>query len=156
MTTSRRQRPLLGALLAGVAVLGLVALPLIHAESHTRERGISRARAAQRAFALGFLAHRSPDQERELRDAGDEAFGGDDAEDETRHLHGGAPRHSHGGGRHGEGALEHLGLALASAPPPAQPSPPPPLPAHVSPAPAPSPLLTRYLVPRFAQGPPQG
>lgn len=156
VTALRRQRPLFAALLAGGALLCLVGLPLLHAEAHAQGAGVARARAAQRAFALGFLAHRSPAQEQELRDATEEAFGGEVAEGAAQHVHDGAPRHSHGGGRHGEGALEHLGLAFASASPPPQVSPPPVLPAHVAAAPAPAPLLSRYLVPRFAQGPPLG
>ena len=147
------------ALLAGVALLGLVALPLLHAESHAQERRLLRAQAARRAFALGFLSHRSPAEEADLRSSAEVAFGRGAPESAAptapQHLHDGVPHHSHGASRHGEGALEHLGLSLSAAPATPALAPPPALPEHVTPSPAPAPLLARYLVPQFAQGPPR-
>lgn len=120
MTTalSRRGR---AALLSLVAVAGLAALPVLHAQSHAGAEARAKEEATRTAFALGFLPHRTSAQETALRRAAALAFGerGQQRDAPPLHLHEGAPIHSHGGPGHGEGALEHLGLALAlSAPPP--------------------------------------
>jgi hypothetical protein len=151
-------RRLRAGLLVLVAACGLGALPLLHAESHAAAQEQAKAEAARTAFALAFLQHRSAAQERELRRATALAFGSGEEEEAPQapplHAHDGAPKHTHGGLVHGEGALEHLGLAIAPV------APPPPLPAPASvdaPLAAPAaqaPRAANYLVPRFAQGPP--
>lgn len=153
-------RKLGAGLLAAVAIAGLAALPVLHAESHAGLEARAKAEARQIAFALAFLPHRTRAQESALRRATALAFSdGEDThqgEPAPQHAHDGAPVHSHGGLGHGEGALEHLGLALADAAPPAAVAPPLAARAVDSPAPQSAPQVVRYLVPRFAQGPPRG
>jgi hypothetical protein len=131
--------------LAAVAVVGLVAAPLLHAEEHCREEledeaDAWRAGSSDPLEALAYAlehghAPRVPDGE--------------------GRRHG----HSHGPASpdpHGSGALAHLGIALHAAPQLPDVVVPPP--QHAAPAVFDGQLRAplRYLVPERAQGPPTG
>jgi hypothetical protein len=135
--------------LAAVAVVGLVAAPLLHAEEHCREELEDEAEAWRAgstdplealAYALEHgHAPRVPATE--------------------RHRHGHQHGHSHGPaspGPHGSGVLSHLGIALHGAP--ELPELAIPAPQHAAPAAFDGQLRAplRYLVPEWAQGPPAG
>jgi hypothetical protein len=140
----RRDR---AGLLAAVAVLGLVAAPLVHAEMHWRE---AHPDEAERAALIAQWEAGSRDPSDRLADA-------------LARVHGArppaAPRgpgHSHGpGGAHGSGSLAHFSLALHAAP--AAPSIAPRAEAFRAPR-----ALTpqrrgtlAYLIPVGSQGPPR-
>ncbi|HTO96975.1 MAG TPA: hypothetical protein VMK66_08015 [Myxococcales bacterium] len=127
-----------------MALLGLVVLPLLHAEEHLREEREDQAEAAALAEAW-------------------EAGGSDlDALAQALSHHAPAQRqrshgHSHGpagSGPHGSGSPAHLCLALHPAP--ALPALPAPTLKHAPPAPLGGQLVAalRYLVPDRSQGPP--
>jgi len=131
--------------LAAVAVVGLVAAPLLHAEEHCREElgdeaDAWRAGSSDPLEALAYAlehGHAPPAPRGE------------------GHRHG----HSHGPASpdpHGSGALAHLGIALHAAPQLPDVAVPPP--QHAAPAVFDGQLRAppRYLVPERAQGPPTG
>ncbi|HYV66626.1 MAG TPA: hypothetical protein VE964_10320 [Myxococcales bacterium] len=139
-------------LLAGVALLGLVVTPLLHAEEHWLEEHEDEAEAA--ALAEAWRAGSSDPLEalafalahvHELNRQG------------PRDGHPPSHHHSHGpagAGPHGAGAIAHLGVALHASP--ALPDLALPAPEHAAPA-----LITAqlrgtlaYLVPEWSQGPP--
>lgn len=131
--------------LAAVAVVGLVAAPLLHAEEHCREEPEDEAEAwrAGSSDPLEALAY-ALEQGHAPRVPGGEG-----------HRHG----HSHGPASpeaHGAGALAHLGIALHAAP--QLPDVAVPAPQHAAPAVFDGQLRAplRYLVPERAQGPPTG
>jgi hypothetical protein len=136
-------------LLVAVAVLGLVVLPLLHAEEHYRD-------AHPDEEELAALVE---EWEAGSRDPFDVLAGAlrrvhqSHPPGPARHEH---QEHSHGpgGAPHGSGSLMHLALALHAAPQLPQLAPCPA--AH----PAPQPLAAQlrgtvaYLVPKWSQGPP--
>ena len=131
MALAGRQRRSL--LLAAIAVLGLVVIPLLHAEEHCREEQDDDEEVVagpREAAWIGPLDHHDHD-----------------------HRHG----HSHGegaAGPHGAGTLSHLGIALHAAPRLLD------LPVVAPKHPAPVAFdgqlrnALRYLVPEWSQGPP--
>ena len=134
--------------LAAVAVVGLVAAPLLHAEEHCREELEDEADAwrAGSSDPLEALAY-ALEHGHAPRVPGGEGH--------RHHQHG----HSHGPaspGPHGSGALTHLGIALQRAP--QLPEVAIPAPQHTAPAVFDGQLRAplRYLVPERAQGPPIG
>ena len=135
--------------LVAVAVLGLVAAPLLHAEEHCREELEDEAEAwrAGSSDPLEALAY-ALEHGHAPRIPGGEG-----------HRHGHQHGHSQGPASpdpHGSSALAHLGIALQGAPElpdvaiPAQ--------QHAAPAVFDGQLRAplRYLVPERAQGPPTG
>ena len=132
--------------LAAVAVLGLIATPLLHAEEHCNEAHEAGGAALARQW------------ESESKDPSDALASA------LEHVHS-APRqaldqrhqgHSHGpaGTPHGSGSLEHFALALHAAP--RLPQLTPPTVAHAPPLPF-SPQLRgtlAYLIPEGSRGPP--
>ena len=136
--------------LAAVAVLGLVAAPLLHAEEHCREELEDEAEAwrAGSSDPLEALAYALEHAGHAPRVPGGEGH-------RHSHQHG----HSHGPASpdpHGSGALAHLGIALHGAP--QLPDVAIPAPQHAAPAVFEGQLRAplRYLVPERAQGPPSG
>ena len=136
--------------LAAVAVLGLVAAPLLHAEEHCREELEDEADAwrAGSSDPLEALAYALEHAGHAPRVPGGEGH-------RHSHQHG----HSHGPASpdpHGSGALAHLGIALHGAP--QLPDVAIPAPQHAAPAVFEGQLRAplRYLVPERAQGPPIG
>jgi hypothetical protein len=144
--------------LAGVAILGLVVTPLLHAEEHWREEHSADAEALAEAWRAGstdpldrlaLLLQHGREPQRSQPGAHHGRAPGD--HDGPGH------RHSHGPSRpgpHGAGALAHLALALHSAPqlpdlaiPAAEHAPPAALVAQRDSA-------VPYLVPEWSQGPP--
>ena len=83
MRISDRQRR--AAFAASVAVFGLVAAPLLHAELHLREPALARRGAVERLFQIAFQRERSAGHGEALARALEEALGG-----------GAAPVHEHG------------------------------------------------------------
>lgn len=151
---TRTRLQLRALLLALLGVWAFAGLPLLHAAQHGAEERLAREGARRLAFQLGFLAHRSAAQEARLRAAVEVGFGGEAPRGEGRHLHGEGAGHSHGGVAHGAGALEHLGAAVAQAAPALELS-VAALPEGRLFAPGSEAVVPRrYLVPRFAQGPP--
>ena len=135
--------------LAAVAVLGLVAAPLLHAEEHCREELEDEAEAwrAGSSDPLEALAY-ALEHGHAPRIPGGEG-----------HRHGHQHGHSHGPASpdpHGSGALAHLGIALHGAP--ELPDVAIPAPQHAAPRVFSGQLRARlrYLVPERAQGPPAG
>jgi hypothetical protein len=131
LTPAARRREQ-AAWLAVLAAFGLAVAPLAHAIEHAHDDEEDTPRALDPLDAIA------------------EAF---------RHAHEHpAPKHhhSHGPGQsHGDGALAHFAVALHPAPQLALPKPiAPPIAHRVQPSPRRTP--DRYLVPRFAQGPPAG
>ena len=148
--------------LAAVAVLGLIATPLLHAEEHCNEAHEAGGAALARQW------------ESESKDPSDSALArqweseskdpSDALASALEHVHS-APRqaldqrhqgHSHGpaGTPHGSGSLEHFALALHAAP--RLPQLTPPTVAHAPPLPF-SPQLRgtlAYLIPEGSRGPP--
>ena len=131
--------------LAAVAVLGLVAAPLLHAEEHCREELEDEAEAwrAGSSDPLEALAYALEHGHAPRVPSGE------------GHRHG----HSHGPASpnpHGSGALAHFGIALHGAP--ELPDVAVPAPRHAAPAVLDGQLRAplRYLVPERAQGPPTG
>ena len=131
--------------LAAVAVVGLVAAPLLHAQEHCREELEDEADAwrAGSSDPLEALAY-ALEHGHAPRGPGGEG-----------HRHG----HSHGPASrdpHGSGALAHLGIALHATP--QLPDVAVPAPEHAAPAVFEGQLRAplRYLVPERAQGPPIG
>jgi hypothetical protein len=132
--------------LVAVALLGLVATPLLHAEEHWQE-----AHDDERAAA--GLAKEWEASSRDPSDALAAAL---------ERVHGSRPRtpahrqHSHGpsSGPHGSGSLAHLALALQAAPQISLPAPPPV--AHGAPAVLRSQLreTLAQLIPQWSQAPP--
>jgi len=136
--------------LAAVAVVGLVAAPLLHAEEHCREELEDEADAwrAGSSDPLEALAYALEHAGHAPRVPGGEGH-------RHSHQHG----HSHGPASpdpHGSGALAHLGIALHGAP--QLPDVAIPAPQHAAPAVFEGQLRAplRYLVPERAQGPPIG
>jgi hypothetical protein len=132
-------------ILAAVAVVGLVAAPLLHAEEHCREEledeaDAWRAGSSDPLEALAYAlehGHAPP------------------APRGQGHRHG----HSHAPASpdpHGSGALAHFGIALHATPQLPDVAVPPP--QHAAPAVFDGQLRAplRYLVPERAQGPPTG
>jgi hypothetical protein len=144
------------ALLASVAMSGLVIAPAVHSELHLREQARAKERAVALVFRLAFDRGASAAQKRLLQQAEEEAFGSGDPEagySSPRHRHG--PRgHSHGPRALASASLEHLGAAI-HAPPPSPRLPRPPA-ARASDLPAPVALLLspRYSTPERSQAPP--
>ena len=135
--------------LAAVAVLGLVAAPLLHAQEHCREELEDEAEAwrAVSSDPLEALAY-ALEHGHAPRIPGGEG-----------HRHGHQHGHSQGPASpdpHGSGALAHLGIALHGAP--QLPDVAVPAPEHAAPAVLDGQLRAplRYLVPERAQGPPTG
>jgi len=155
----RQVRQQIAAVLAAVAVLGLVVTPVVHSELHFREAQAERQSALAIVFALGFQHTRTPAQEHAFKHAVAHAFGSQEGkpvpgvssphDDQPQH------QHSHGSkGPHGAGSLEHGGAALRPAEAPAQ------LAVHrvasrLAAFSAPSIVRTpRYSTPRNSQAPP--
>lgn len=139
MTASRRIDQALA--LTATAAFGLVAAPILHAEEHCREAqdetaAIRASWEAQATDPADLLAFALTHSRRTHRPSG--------------HSHG-----PQGSGGHGDGTVAHLSIALHAAPD--LPSIEPPRPRHRAPAPMVGQLgeTLRYLVPAFAQGPPE-
>jgi hypothetical protein len=136
-------------LLAAIAILALIGMPLVHAEEHYREAHPDDEELA--ALAEEWEAgSRDPfdvlvSALRHVHQSG--------PPDPARHEH---PGHSHGpaGAPHGSGSLMHFALALHSAPqlPAVAPCPA----AHEAPHALAAQLrgTLAYLVPEWSQGPP--
>src|SRR3954452_5343018 len=108
MTAAARRGPAL--LVAAVAAIGLVVLPLLHGEEHRREEREDEAEAAQVAQAWGAKSRDSLDALAWALEHGHDS--GRPAQ-VPEHGRPGPRHHSHGpdrgGGSHGSGALGHLG-----------------------------------------------
>jgi hypothetical protein len=142
---TRQGRSDRASFLAAVAVLGLVAGPLLHAEQHASEEHEEEAEALAEAWRAG-----STDPLEKLAFALEHAHG-------THHPRPPAQHHSHGpagGSPHGAGALAHLSLALHAAPalPKVALGPPHHTPPEALVAQLPGTLP--WLVPEWSQGPP--
>jgi len=136
-------------LLVAVAVLGLMALPLLHAEEHYRDTHPDEEELA--ALVEEWEAG-SPDPFDVLASALRRVHQSHPPGPARREHH----EHSHGptGTPHGSGSLMHLALALQAASPAPQLATSPP--AHETPQPLAAQVrgTVGYLVPKWSQGPP--
>jgi hypothetical protein len=125
MYSSRpRKREQRAAALCLLAVFGLVAAPVLHAQQHARE--------AEAEQELTRLVERLSQHGVDFDDVFAEAW---------QLAHEKHPAHSHGPqSQHGSGTLEHFALALHAAPPP-----------PAAPAPQPQPKLLAEAKPESAQ-----
>ena len=153
---NRASQKTAAALLAALATFGLAIAPVLHADLHARGHAVSKREALAVLFQLASKPQLTPDQRQALEEAYAAAFPG--AKNAAPHQHdsrsyGG---HSHGGGgAHGSGALEHLGLAIGSAASPPVVTPPKPLPRGRLLASATLLTTPRYSTPEQSQAPPQ-
>lgn len=141
-------QPLRAMLLTAMAVHGLLAAPLAHAEEHAREA----EEDAAGTEAVKWAAEKSGDPVDALAYALEHVHAlGHRGAPATHHHEHGAP----GGGQHGQGTLVHFAFALhAIAPPPPRIA-PPPLPSLRVHLKEQRHTLVRYLVPERSQAPPR-
>ena len=168
---TRFDTPLRAMLLTAVAVHGLLAAPLAHAEEHAREA----EEDASATEAVKWAAEKSGDPVDALAYALEHAHAlGHDAPARQRHApasrhapagqpapghHAPASHHHHdhgapAGDQHGQGTLSHFAFALHSVPPPPPRLAPPPPPSLRASLHEQRHTLVRYLVPERSQAPP--
>ena len=155
---TRFDTPLRAMLLTSVAVHGLLAAPLAHAEEHAREA----EEDASATEAVKWAAEKSGDPVDALAYALEHAHAlGHDAparqEAPGHHAPASHHHHDHGapaGDQHGQGTLSHFAFALHSVPPPPPRLAPPPPPSLRASLHEQRHTLVRYLVPERSQAPP--